>query len=95
MQLSSLHIGVNTATGQIVSGLNTTQSAVNAVSQAMQKTCDKTDEFIDGLDRVLASSGLDHNSKEYQALAQQIADARTSSNRSNGCLTPSATTPTP
>lgn len=77
VQLSSLHIGVNTATGQIVSGLNTTQSAVNAVSQAMQKTCDKTDEFIDGLDRVLASSGLDHNSKEYQALAQQIADART------------------
>lgn len=61
----------------------------------MQKTCDKTDEFIDGLDRVLASSGLDHNSKEYQALAQQIADARTSSNRSSGCLTPSATTPTP
>ena len=48
VQLSSLHIGVNTATGQIVSGLNTTQSAVNAVSQAMQKTCDKTDEFIDG-----------------------------------------------
>lgn len=77
MQLSSLHIGVNTATGQIVSGLNITQSAVNAVSQAMQKTCDKTDEFIDGLDRVLASSGLDHNSKEYQALAQQIANART------------------
>lgn len=77
VQLSSLHIGVNTATGQIVSGLNTTQSAVNAVSQAMQKTCDKTDEFIDGLDRVLASSGLDHNSKEYQALAQQIANART------------------
>lgn len=77
VQLSSLHIGVNTATGQIVSGLNITQSAVNAVSQAMQKTCDKTDEFIDGLDRVLASSGLDHNSKEYQALAQQIADART------------------
>lgn len=77
VQLSSLHIGVNTATGQIVSGLNITQSAVNAVSQAMQKTCDKTDEFIDGLDRVLASSGLDHNSKEYQALAQQIANART------------------
>ena len=76
VQLSSLHIGVNTATGQIVSGLNTTQSAVNAVSQAMQKTCDKTDEFIDGLDRVLASSGLDHNSKEYQALAQQIAEGR-------------------
>lgn len=50
---------------------------MNAVSQAMQKTCDKTDEFIDGLDRVLASSGLDHNSKEYQALAQQIANART------------------
>lgn len=50
---------------------------MNAVSQAMQKTCDKTDEFIGGLDRVLASSGLDHNSKEYQALAQQIADART------------------
>ena len=68
VQLSSLDIG---------SGLNTTQSAVNAVSQAMQKTCDKTDEFIDGLDRVLASSGLDHNSKEYQALVQQIADART------------------
>ena len=77
IQLSGLQTGVNNAVGQVASGLNATQTKVDAVGKAMTKVCDTTDEFIDSLDRALASSGLDQNSEAYRTLAQQIADART------------------
>ena len=77
IQLSGLQTGVNNAVGQVASGLNATQTKVDAVGKAMTKVCDTTDEFIDSLDRTLASSGLDQNSEAYRTLAQQIADART------------------
>ena len=75
-RLASLQITVNTATGNVTSGLNKAQDACDSVSSAMRKANTTAGNTLDTVQQALDASGLDHNSKTYQNLSSQIAAAR-------------------
>ena len=75
-QLTSLQVTVNTATGNVISGLNNAQDACDEVSSALRKANTTADTTLDTVQQALDASGLDHNSETYTTLSSQITAAR-------------------
>ena len=75
-QLTSLQVTVNTATGNVTSGLNNAQDACDEVSSALRKANTTAGTTLDTAQQALDASGLDHSSETYQTLSSQIATAR-------------------
>lgn len=75
-QLSGLQVNVSNATGTVLSGLNTTQDALDQVSSTMHHVNATTDNVLDGVEKALQASQLDPNSQTYKDLSAQLAEAR-------------------
>ena len=75
-QLSGLQVNVSNATGTVLSGLNTTQDALDQVSSTMHHVNTTTGNVLDGVEKALQASQLDPNSQTYKDLSAQLAEAR-------------------
>ena len=75
-QLSGLQVNVSNATGTVLSGLNTTQDALDQVSSTMHHVNATTGNVLDGVEKALQASQLDPNSQTYKDLSAQLAEAR-------------------
>ncbi|MFR2314391.1 MAG: hypothetical protein ACLS6O_08260, partial [Bifidobacterium sp.] len=75
-QLSGLQVNVSNATGTVLSGLNTTQDALDQVSSTMHHVNTTTDNVLDSVEKALQASQLDPNSQTYKDLSAQLAEAR-------------------
>ena len=74
-QLSGLQVNVSNATGTVLSGLNTTQDALNQKSSTMHHV-NTTGNVLDGVEKALQASQLDPNNQTYKDLSAQLAEAR-------------------
>ena len=75
-QLSGLQVNVSNATGTVLSGLNTTQDALDQVSSTMHHVNTTTGNVLDGVEKALQASQLDPNNQTYKDLSAQLAEAR-------------------
>ena len=75
-QLSGLQVNVSNATGTVLSGLNTTQDALDQVSSTMHHVNTTTGNVLDDVEKALQASQLDPNSQTYKDLSAQLAEAR-------------------
>ena len=75
-QLSGLQVNVSNATGIVLSGLNTTQDALDQVSSTMHHVNTTTGNVLDGVEKALQASQLDPNSQTYKDLSAQLTEAR-------------------
>ena len=75
-QLSGLQVNVSNATGTVLSGLNTTQDALDQVSSTLHHVNTTTGNVLDGVEKALQASQLDPNSQTYKDLSAQLAEAR-------------------
>lgn len=75
-QLSGLQVNVSNATGTVLSGLNTTQDALDQVSSTMHHVNTTTGNVLDGVEKALQASQLDPNSQTYKDLSAQLTEAR-------------------
>lgn len=68
-QLSGLQVNVSNATGTVLSGLNTTQDALDQVSSTMHHVNTTTGNVLDDVEKALQASQLDPNSQTYKDLS--------------------------
>lgn len=60
----------------MLSGLNTTQDALDQVSSTMHHVNTTTGNVLDGVEKALQASQLDPNNQTYKDLSAQLAEAR-------------------
>lgn len=92
-QLSGLQVNVSNATGTVLSGLNTTQDALDQVSSTMHHVNTTTGNVLDGVEKALQASQLDPNNQTYKDLSAQLAEARKQLTFQQQPSTPSIRTP--